>query len=124
MTKQTKRGGKGRPQPKVPVVVKYVIENIKKGVYPTKGTLEDIFNEVDNRHYKEIALALLEQTTTTPQKPTTAVPEPPRATNKQAATPRPQKKQERPKVDYKKVLAPGAAGLNVVGNVRKNTEAV
>lgn len=60
-TKQTKRGGKGKANvnTKTPVIVKYVIENIDKGIYPSIDTLDDIFDEVDNRYYREIAISLL-----------------------------------------------------------------
>lgn len=121
-TKQTKRGGKGKKEvlSKTPIVVRYVIENIDKGVYPSIDTLDDIFDEIDSKHYRDISLSLLNQLQTKPK----TVPKVVEERQPQRPQQHSQQKIERPKVDPKKVISPGSNSLNVIGNARKGSPAV
>lgn len=111
-----------KQKPKTPKLLTFLLSQINKGNIPTKDELLDVFEELPQRYYKDVALALLEQEKRKPkqkvvQKPVESnnIPD----TGLTTSSHRPQGiKTVEPSVSPTKVHTPGSLtkGSNVLGN--------
>lgn len=102
-----------------PKLLTYLLSQIERGIIPTQEELEDIFTELAQKHYKEVAFALLPHCGT-PSRRVEAVIEAPRELSR-VEQPKPQverKPRLKQTIDPKQVLTPGqlSKSSNVLGN--------